>query len=72
MYVNLKLVRLNWLKQSSLCPVVLANLGNQTVLYYVQTKLQSFSNGGYHNRKLESVCPRKKIPENNIGYAKLP
>ena len=35
MYVDWKWLRipLKWLKQSSLYPVVLANLGNQTVLY---------------------------------------
>ena len=34
MYVDWKRLRilLKWLKQSSLCPVVLANIGNQTVL----------------------------------------
>ena len=34
-YVDWKRLQVlsKWLKQSSLCPVVLANLGNQTVLY---------------------------------------
>ena len=35
----------------------------------MQTKLQSFSNWGDHNRKLESVCPRYKMPENHTWYA---
>ena len=43
---------------------------NSTIPFrYVQTKLQSFSNWGNHNRKLESVCPRYKMPEKHNGYA---
>ena len=46
---------------------------NSTIPFrYVQTKLQSFSNWGNHNRKLESVCPRYKMPEKHNGYANLP
>ena len=46
---------------------------NSTIPFcYVQTKLQSFSNWGNHNIKLESVCPRYKMPEKHNGYANLP
>ena len=56
-------VLLKCIKQSSLCPVVLADLSNQTKpFYYVQTKLQSFSNWENH-RKPELVWPRYKMSE---------
>ena len=49
---------------------------NSTIPFrYVQTKVQSFSNWGNHNRKLESVCRRYKMPENTTGtqtYRSLP
>ena len=46
---------------------------NSTIPFcYVQTKLQSFSNWGNHNRKLELVCPRYKMPEKHTMYANLP
>ena len=45
---------------------------NSTIPFcYVHTKLQSFSNWRDHNRKLESVCPRYKMPEKHNGNANL-
>ena len=52
-----------------LCWQISATKQYKASLPYVQTKLQSFSNWGYHNRKLESVCPRYKMPENHTWYA---
>ena len=52
------------------CCVGKSRQPNSTIPFcYVQTKLQSFSNWGNHNIKLESVCPRYKMPEKHNGYA---